>query len=196
MDESWWELADFGTYHHTDAEGSRRTRRRVASLFHMALSYTDEVGHVPGTVLDAGCGLGFISAVMSRRYQEARIVGADNFSDESLESSTAARALENMKLLNLPLNFEFVKQDLSLLPFGDASFDTIVTSLVYHNLKASKTGGIRELIRVLSPGGYLLFGDLLFGEDQIAVFNPLKAERQFSPEGKYLKHYRLLVLKK
>lgn len=196
MDECWWEEADFGTYHHTDSEGSRRTRRRVASLFHMALSYMDEIGHVPRIVLDAGCGLGFISAVMSGRYHEARIVGADNFSAASLQFSTAERALENMKLLNLPMQFEFVKADLSVLPFGESSFDTIATSLVYHNLGTSMMRGIRELTRVLSPGGYLLFGDLLFGENQAAMFNTLRLERQFSPEGKYLRHYRLLVLKK
>ncbi len=191
---NWWELAEFGTYHHTDAEGSIKTRQRVARLFIQAFDYLDEIEFIPSRVLDAGCGLGFVSALLCRRFPSANVLAVDNFGSESLTGSSIRLAEENMRSLGCHKQVTFLSHELVPLPFGDSVFDTVVTSLVYHNLGDSVRDGIEELKRVLMPGGIMLFGDLMFKGSFDSYLEPLKVRREYRVEGRYLKDYRLLVV--
>lgn len=191
---NWWEAGDFGIYHHTDKEGSGHTRRRVGSLFSAAFNYLDDIGHSPSRVLDAGCGLGFVSALVTHRYAAATVIGSDNFAGKSLANSSINLAEGNMHMLQIEDRVTFIRSDLLAMPFTDGVFDTIVTSLVYHNLGPNMGRGIEELKRLLSGHGILLFGDLFFHKDEELLLRPLMSRREFRTEGKYLKDYRLLVL--
>lgn len=48
------------------------------------------------------------------------------------------------------------------LPFGDASFDLVVSNLALHNVKThtGRDRAIDEAVRVLRPGGHLLLADI------------------------------------
>jgi ubiquinone/menaquinone biosynthesis C-methylase UbiE len=48
------------------------------------------------------------------------------------------------------------------LPFGDDSFDLIVSSLAIHNIRGSagRQKAIDEAVRVLRPGGLLMIADI------------------------------------
>ncbi|MGB0035077.1 MAG: ubiquinone/menaquinone biosynthesis methyltransferase, partial [Candidatus Acidiferrales bacterium] len=60
----------------------------------------------------------------------------------------------------------FVRADTLNLPFADASFDLVTTAFGFRNL-ANYEGGLREIARVLRPGGEV--GILEFSEPQGGV---------------------------
>jgi demethylmenaquinone methyltransferase/2-methoxy-6-polyprenyl-1,4-benzoquinol methylase len=92
-------------------------------------------------VLDACCGTGDL-AVAARKAGAGDVVGVD-FSERMLD-----RARRKAPEL------EFVQADVLALPFEDASFDSAVVGFGVRNVEDLEAG-IRELRRVLRPGGRL-----------------------------------------
>jgi demethylmenaquinone methyltransferase/2-methoxy-6-polyprenyl-1,4-benzoquinol methylase len=92
-------------------------------------------------VLDACCGTGDL-AVAARDAGAGGVVGVD-FSERMLER--ARRKAPGL---------EFVRADVLALPFEDASFDAAVVGFGIRNVDDLE-GGLRELRRVLRPGGRL-----------------------------------------
>ena len=58
------------------------------------------------------------------------------------------------------------------LPFDDASFDVVVSSKAIHNVysKDGRAEAIREIARVLKPGGRALIDDIRHGSEYAATF--------------------------
>jgi demethylmenaquinone methyltransferase / 2-methoxy-6-polyprenyl-1,4-benzoquinol methylase len=92
-------------------------------------------------VLDACCGTGDL-AVAARAAGAGHVVGLD-FSERMLE-----RARRKAPEL------EWVQADVLALPFEDASFDSAVVGFGVRNVEDLEAG-LRELRRVLRPGGRL-----------------------------------------
>ena len=109
---------------------------RTARAFRMKLQK-------PGArALDLCCGTGDMSAALRKQSSKAAIVGAD-FSRGMLtrgKSKFQSRAVAA------------VEADALRLPFPDASFDLVVSAFGFRNL-ANYDAGLREIYRVLSPGG-------------------------------------------
>jgi demethylmenaquinone methyltransferase / 2-methoxy-6-polyprenyl-1,4-benzoquinol methylase len=102
---------------------------------------TAEAVVTPGAlVLDACCGTGDLALADARAG--GRVTGVD-FSGEML-----ARAERKAP------EFDWVQADAAALPFPDASFDAVTVGFGIRNL-ADLEGGLRELARVLVPGGKL-----------------------------------------
>jgi len=91
-------------------------------------------------VLDACCGTGDLA--LADRAAGGDVVGVD-FSEAML-----ARARRKAPEL------EWVQADAAALPFPDESFDVVTVGFGIRNL-ADLEGGLRELARVLKPGGKL-----------------------------------------
>ena len=100
-------------------------------------------------VLEAGCGTAYWSAWMARRG--GRVVGLDN-SPNQLET---ARALQKEFGLEFPLHLGSAES----LPFEDASFD-LVFSEYGASIWCDPYLWIPEAVRVLRPGGQLIFLEL------------------------------------
>jgi demethylmenaquinone methyltransferase/2-methoxy-6-polyprenyl-1,4-benzoquinol methylase len=101
------------------------------------------VGEVvwPGDrVLDACCGTGDLAVAAERRG--GRVVGLD-FSPRMLERARPKSG-----------TIEWVQGDALSLPFSDAEFDSATVGFGVRNLEDLE-GGLRELARVLRPGGKL-----------------------------------------
>lgn len=96
-------------------------------------------------VLDAGCGPGALAAQLAEAA--ASVVGID--ASAAMVRLAEARGLESASFrvadLTKPLDF-----------FEDESFDVAVSSLVLHYLE-DWVAPLRELRRVLRPGGALVF---------------------------------------
>ena len=92
-------------------------------------------------VLDACCGTGDL-AVAARKAGAASVVGVD-FSERMLER--ARRKAPEVEL---------IQGDVLALPFEDASFDSAVVGFGVRNVEDLEAG-LRELRRVLRPGGRL-----------------------------------------
>jgi ubiquinone/menaquinone biosynthesis C-methylase UbiE len=123
----------------------------------------------PGdAVLDFGCGAGFDLFVASRLAGKgSRICGVD------LTEHMAERATENLVSCGV-MNFEIVKIDSEAIPFGDNTFDVVISNGVI-NLVPDKAACFRELLRVLKPGGKIQFAD-------VVVEKELPAHLAESPE--------------
>ena len=121
----------------------RRLRRFELSLIE---------GPAPQSVLDVGCGTGELLAVIATRFPSAEVTGLDADPDAL---AIAARKLEGRRL-----TARLVPGRAESLPFRDASFDLVLSSLMLHHLPAaSKLAALREWRRVLTPTGALLLVD-------------------------------------
>jgi demethylmenaquinone methyltransferase/2-methoxy-6-polyprenyl-1,4-benzoquinol methylase len=104
-------------------------------------------------VLDLCCGTGDLAFALARAAK-ARIVGVD-FSHAML-----VRAKEKHAILAQTANpkaataMPFTEADALLLPFARSSFDLVATAFGFRNL-ASYASGLKEIHRVLKPGGTL-----------------------------------------
>lgn len=99
-------------------------------------------------VLDLGCGTGTL-AIMAKQAQPA----ADVFGlDADPDMLKVARYKSSQ--LKVPVTFDvgFTNK----LPYGDATFDRVLSSIMIHHLKTpDKWQTAREVHRVLKPGGQL-----------------------------------------
>lgn len=99
-------------------------------------------------VLDVGCGNGYLTRRL-RREGAARSVGID----ASAASIRIARRRETAR----PTGAEFHRADASrLASFGSGSFDRIVANMSLMDIRDG-AGVVREMGRLLAPGGRLVF---------------------------------------
>jgi len=112
-------------------------------------------------VLDLCCGTGDIAMLFAARG--ARVTGAD-FTEEMLR--VAAGRFRREKISRL----QWVRADALRLPFPDNSFDVVSVGYGLRNLSDIELG-LREILRVLRPGGK--FVTLDFGKPESKVFRTL-----------------------
>jgi SAM-dependent methyltransferase len=105
--------------------------------------------HLPcEAYLDAGCGDGrFLAALPSLGPVPGRVVGTD------ISARILATARETARRAGVEP--ELVQANLEALPFPDGSFDLTLCSQVIEHLEEPDLG-LRELARLLRPGGTLI----------------------------------------
>jgi demethylmenaquinone methyltransferase/2-methoxy-6-polyprenyl-1,4-benzoquinol methylase len=113
------------------------------------------LAHPGARVLDLCCGTGDMTFALRRAAApSAKITGVD-FSHAMLQRAfTKSKPLQNGQPL-------WIEADALKLPFPDATFDLVSSAFGFRNL-ADYDAGLREIARVLKPGGAC--GILDFGE--------------------------------
>jgi demethylmenaquinone methyltransferase/2-methoxy-6-polyprenyl-1,4-benzoquinol methylase len=101
----------------------------------------------PRRVLDLATGSGDLAMEISRKSPQAEIIGAD-FCPEMLETARKRQ---------LP-RIEWMVADAMNLPFSVGEFDVVTVAFGLRNM-ASWPDALREMARVLRPGGHLLVLD-------------------------------------
>jgi arsenite methyltransferase len=121
--------------------------------------------HGDEDLLDVGCGRGAVLLAAARRLPEGRAVGADLWRRRDQTGNTRAAAERNAVAEGVADRVEFLDADARALPLPDASFDVVVSSLTIHNIPGAnqRAQALREVVRVLRPGGRLRIVDVREG---------------------------------
>jgi malonyl-CoA O-methyltransferase len=118
-------------------------------------------------ILDGGCGTGYGASLLRQHWPEALVVGCDLAPE--MARKTMARGIAA------------VCGDMERLPFADASFDLVWSSLALQWCQPALA--YAELQRVLVPGGLLVFSTLELGtlHELEAAFAGLDSYRRVLP---------------
>ncbi len=105
-------------------------------------------------ILDVGCGTGELACLIKP------LVGAQGMV-AGIDPSANMIEVAKHKADKLKLTIDFRLAAIEKLPFKDASFDKVYSTLMAHHLPVSvKKQGFREIRRVLRPGGKFLVFDI------------------------------------
>jgi SAM-dependent methyltransferase len=117
------------------------------------------------SLLDVGCGPGNITADLAGRVGEGRVVGVD-LSKDVVEMAVTQYATNDHS------NLSFEVADVYALDFSQGSFDVVYAHQVLQHL-AKPVEALREMRRVLKPGGTLAVRDADYGTFVWSPHDPL-----------------------
>jgi ubiquinone/menaquinone biosynthesis C-methylase UbiE len=158
-----------------NAASARRSARTLGSLetgFRVAPS---------ARILELGAGGGALSALLQERYRPVRLVVTD-FDPHQVEVS---RARLRQRLDPVPRSIELCRVDAKALPFADGSFEYVFAILMLHHVEAHHSEyrrrplALREIRRVLAPGGSLIYSDFSHTADLDRTLTELGFTRAF-----------------
>jgi len=123
-------------------------------------------------VLDVGCGRGLLMIGAARRLTTGKAVGVDLWQAEDLSGNRPEATLENARREGVAERVEVRTADMRQLPFPDGSFDVILSRAAIHNLykPEERAQAVREIARVLRPGGRALIADIRHHGEYAATF--------------------------
>ena len=114
--------------------------------------------HPGEVVLDLGSGAGLDVLLSARRVAPGGHAFGVDMTDEMLEVARANQARSGIA------NATFLKGTIESLPLDDASVDVVISNCVI-NLAADKSVVLREIARVLRPGGRVAVADMVAIEE-------------------------------
>jgi demethylmenaquinone methyltransferase / 2-methoxy-6-polyprenyl-1,4-benzoquinol methylase len=123
----------------------RLWRARSAKILGPILSRPDAL------VLDLCCGTGDLCFALAR-VGSAHIIGADFAHTMLVRARDKSSSLSDSSGGNCSTAMSFFEADALCLPFANASFDLVTSAFGFRNL-ANYESGLREILRVLKPGG-------------------------------------------
>jgi len=143
-------------------DGAARLQREVAAQL---LERLEVIRVQPQTILDIGCGTGYLCEALARRYRNARIFGVD-IAEAMVRQAGLARAgilARAQTTLGIAAPRDFLCGDAEALPLADASVDMVLSNLTLQWCDARRV--FAEVLRVRRPGGVLMFST--FGPDTL-----------------------------
>ncbi|MBR6031420.1 MAG: bifunctional demethylmenaquinone methyltransferase/2-methoxy-6-polyprenyl-1,4-benzoquinol methylase UbiE [Bacteroidaceae bacterium] len=130
---------------HTLSLGIDRRWRRTA---------VDALGKFkPQEILDIATGTGDFAMLLAERLKPQHIIGAD------ISEGMMAVGCEKVKEAGLQDVISFQREDCTKLSFPDGTFDAVTSAYGVRNFQ-DLDAGLREMQRVLRPGGHLLIVEL------------------------------------
>lgn len=135
-------------------DSAAKLQREIADRL---LERLEDVRLTPAIALDIGCGTGYCTRALRRRYRDVHVIGLD------LAHAMLRRAFRRDWWRFFDGRPDFVCGDTERLPVATASIDLIVSNLTLQWCNPVAT--FAEFRRVLRPGGLLMFTS--FGPDTL-----------------------------
>jgi arsenite methyltransferase len=134
-------------------------------------------------VLDMGCGRGAVLTAVARRLSTGRVTGVDIWSIKDQSGNARDVTLRNAFLEGVADRIQIDTGDMRALPYPDATFDLVVSSLAIHNIRsnAERRRAVVEGFRVLKPGGRIVIADIratAMYEDTLRTLGASNLERR------------------
>jgi ubiquinone/menaquinone biosynthesis C-methylase UbiE len=129
----------------------------------------------PGTdarILDLGCGSGQLAARLAQRVPHGSVLGVDP-AEEMIRVGRRQHRRKN-------LSFEVGSSD--AIPSGAGTFDVVVSTISFHHW-SRPVESLREIARVLRPGGRLLILDFCRDSLFMAALDQVQSWLQPSHSG-------------
>src|SRR3990170_6549705 len=104
-------------------------------------------------VLDLGCGTATLTILVKKSHHDAEVTGID------IDPAVLEIAKEKTAKAGVGISFDLGST--IKLPYPDNHFTRVVSSMVFHHLSTeNKIRTMKEVLRVLKPGGELHVADL------------------------------------
>jgi arsenite methyltransferase len=134
-------------------------------------------------VLDMGCGRGAVLTAVARRLSTGQVTGIDIWSIKDQSGNARDVTLRNASLEGVADRVSIDTGDMRALPYPDATFDLVVSSLAIHNIRsnAERRRAVVEGFRVLKPGGRIVIADIratAMYEDALRTLGASNMERR------------------
>lgn len=130
-------------------------------------------------LLDVGCGTGSLLILAKERFPQIKMIGID--------IDPKVLSIANKKSQKTNLKIEFIQTSSANLPFANSSFNTVVSSLVFHHLPTEiKKQTIIEIHRILKKDGRFLLADFGKKEGIVLYFLDFITKLLRLPESKTL----------
>jgi SAM-dependent methyltransferase len=112
-------------------------------------------------VLDVGCGRGLLLAGAAKLIPDGYATGIDLWSQVDMGSNSPAATQQNLALEGVASRCTILSVAAQQMPFPDNTFDVIVSNLCLHNIydHQTRTEALKQIARVLKPGGIALLSD-------------------------------------
>ncbi len=133
--------------------------------FLLALTGTDRLDNQPYCIFDAGTGTALIPIELMQRGFPGTVVASD------LAQAMLIVARHNVQAAGFRDSIELVLRDCKQLPEPDATYQAVMSNSIVHHIPEPRAV-LRELWRVLKPGGVFFVRDLMRPED-IGALNHL-----------------------
>lgn len=113
-------------------------------------------------VLDVGCGRGLMLIGAMQQAPCGRGLGIDVWRTLDQSGNRPEATLENARRAGVADRVRVETADMCQLPCEDASFDVVLTCWAVHNVgrRRDREQAMREMVRVLKPGGWLVVADV------------------------------------
>ena len=112
-------------------------------------------------VLDVGCGRGLLAIGAAKRLKTGKVTGIDVWNPQELSGNSADAAKENAKTEGVADRVRFESGDARKLVYPENHFDAVISANALHTLAddREREQALREILRVLKPGGRLAVFD-------------------------------------
>lgn len=121
-----------------------------------------KAGSNDGPLLDVGTGTAQIPIELCGRSSEVRVVAID------LAEHMLRVGVDNLRRANLEKRVQLEKIDAKRMPYAEGTFGAVISNSIVHHIPEPMQV-MREMVRVVKPGGLLFVRDLLRPADDAAV---------------------------
>jgi SAM-dependent methyltransferase len=137
----------------------------------MTLPMVDITDNPNAVVLDAGCGSGRTTLELAKNLKNIKIIALDRFDSDYIENGGKKLFERNIRIAGIENRVEICQGDITEIPLESDKLDVAISSYMMDHLGKYKLEALKEINRVLKPGGKFLLIVFVPGWTTFAVFN-------------------------